>query len=114
MQLRQKRPGSPLLRCAKYLFRRALLNDFAVFHKYHPGSDLAGERHFMGHDNHRLTRSGNRLNKLQHFTNFFRIQRGSRFIQQQNGGVNRQRPRNPDTLLLAAGETVRLAVFFMQ
>jgi hypothetical protein len=75
VQLRKKRPGSALLRRAKYLFRRALFNDFAVFHKYHPGSDLAGERHFVGHDDHRLARGGNGLNKLQHFTDFFRIQR---------------------------------------
>lgn len=100
MQLRKKRPGSALLSCAKYLFRRALFNDFTVFHKYHPGSDLTGERHFVGHDDHRLARGGNGLNKLQHFTDFFRIQRGGRLIQQQNGGVNRQRPRNTDTLLL--------------
>ena len=41
MQLRKESPGAALLGCAKYLFRRTLFDNLAVFHKYHPGSDLA-------------------------------------------------------------------------
>ena len=43
----------------------------------------------------------------QDLTHQFRVQRGRRFVEQHHTGCHRQRTRDRDALLLAAGQTMR-------
>ena len=51
------------------------------------------------------------LDRYQHLLDGFRVERGGDLVEQHHVGVHRQRTRDRDALLLAAGEFARVGVF---
>ncbi|MDR8859493.1 hypothetical protein FEP87_05800 [Burkholderia multivorans] len=62
----------------------------------------------MRDDDHRATFLGELLHHLQHFADEFRIERGSRLVEQHHVRMHRQRACNRDALLLTARQVRRI------
>ncbi len=88
----------------EHLVAAALLDDPAVDHKHHLVGHLAGKANLMGDHHQGGARSRQLFDHIQYLAHQLGIQRRSGFIKQDHPRVQRQRPGNGDTLLLAAGE----------
>ncbi|RMV09252.1 hypothetical protein ALP17_112272 [Pseudomonas savastanoi] len=97
-------------RVVEHLVRMAGFFDLALVQEHHLTCNLARKAHLVGDQNHGPTFFGQALNDLQHFTDQFRVQRRSRFVEQHDFRLHRQRPCNRHALLLAAGEECRVLI----
>ncbi len=97
----------------EHLVAAALLDDPAVDHKHHLVGHLAGKANLMGDHHQGGARSRQLLDDIQYLAHQLGIQRRGGFIKQDHPRVQRQRPGNGDTLLLAAGEMPRPGVGFI-
>jgi hypothetical protein len=64
----------------------------------------------MGHDDQSRAGTGELLDDLEDFADQFRVQRGRRFVEQENLRPQRQSARDGDALLLSAGEVAGVSV----
>src|SRR6185437_10457261 len=62
----------------------------------------------MGHDHHGHAVAGEVDHDVEHLADHFRIERRGRLVEQHGDRIHRQRPRNGDALLLAAGQFGRV------
>ncbi len=102
-----------MLRLSQHLLGVALLDDLSVDHKHHPIRRFARKADFMGDHHQRDAQIRQSLYHVQHFADQLGIERGGRFIEQDHLRVQRQRARDGDALLLAAGEVARVGVRLM-
>jgi hypothetical protein len=72
--------------------------------------DLAGKAHFVGHDHHGHALAGEIDHDVEHLADHFGIERRGRLVEQHRDRVHRQRARDRDALLLAAGQFGRVFV----
>ena len=86
------------------LFRRTFFHNDARVQKQGPARHFAGESHFVRGGEHGSACAGKVAHHGKDFAYQFRVERGSRFVEQQNRRIQGQRPRNRDALLLPAGE----------
>src|SRR5665647_466118 len=82
---------------------RPLLDDGAVLEHDDAVGDAAGKAHFMGDHDHGHALFGKALHHVEHFADGLRIERRGRLVEQHHIRLHRQRPRDGDALLLAAG-----------
>ena len=68
----------------------------------------------MRHDRHSHILIRQLLDGLQDLARQLRIERGGRFIEEHDLRAHRERPRDGDTLLLTAGKTAGIHVFFIE
>ncbi|EMF03274.1 hypothetical protein F518_22560 [Serratia marcescens VGH107] len=99
-----------MLRLSQHLPGVALFDDLPVDHKHHPIRRFARKADFMRDDHQRDAQIRQSLNHVQHFTDQLGIERGGRLIEQDHLRVQRQRARDGDALLLAAGEVARIGI----
>ncbi|STT54698.1 Uncharacterised protein [Klebsiella pneumoniae] len=97
----------------EHLVAAALLDDPAVDHKHHLVGHLAGKAISWVTTTRVVPDRASFLIHIQHLAHQLRIQRRSGLIKQDHPRVQRQRPGNGDTLLLAAGEMPRPGVGFI-
>ena len=88
----------------------ALLDDPAVVEEDDQVGDLAGEADLVGDDDQRRAGPGEVLDDGEHLADQFRVERRRRFVEQDDAGLERERPGDRDPLLLAAGELARVGV----
>ena len=86
---------------------RSLLHDRALVHIDHPVRDLARERHFMRHDDRCHSGRRQQADRIEHFAHQLGVERGGRLVEQNDRRLHRDRTRDRDALLLAAGQLVR-------
>ena len=67
-------------------------------------ADLAREAHLVRDDHHRHAFLGEPHHHVEHLVDHFRVERRRRLVEQHADRVHRQRARDRDALLLAAGE----------
>ncbi len=91
-------------RTAEEIGLQRVFDDFAVVHENDAMRDLAGKTHFMGHHHHGHALAGEVDHHVKHFADHFRIERRGRLVEQHRDRIHRQRARNRDALLLAAGQ----------
>ena len=82
----------------------------AVVEKNHAVRNVGREMHLMRHDDHRHALARKLFHHLEHLTDQLRIERRGRFIEQDGLRIDRKRPRDADTLLLAAGKASGILV----
>ena len=80
---------------------RCLGND-ALIHKDELIGDVAGEGHFVRHDNHRHTACGKISHDAQYLAGDFGIERGRGLVKKHEVGLHAQGAGNCNALLLAA------------
>ena len=102
-----------MLRLSQHLPGVALLDDLPIDHKHHPIRRFARKADFMRDHHQRDAQIRQPLYHIQHFADQLGIERGGRFIEQDHLRVQRQRARDGDALLLAAGEVARVGVRFV-
>ncbi len=100
----RKRARPFMLRLAEDLFRVTLLDDPPVGDESDAIRDGAREAHLVRHHHHRAPFFGELAHDLQHLAHQLRVERRGWLIEEQRLWIHRQRARNGDTLLLAAGE----------
>ena len=88
--------GEKMLWCSNF-------NDGTFIHKDNPIGHLPGKSHLVGDDNHRHAFFGQGFHNIQYFTNHFRIQRRSGFVEQHDFGIHCQCPGDGHALLLTTG-----------
>ena len=93
--------------------RRPLLDDDAAVDEQHAVGDVAGKTHLMGDDDHGHAVVGELAHHAENVADELGIERRGRLVEQDGLGLHRQRPRNRDALLLAAGELRRMFVGFL-
>ena len=81
-----------------------------MVHEHQGVGGAAGETHFMGDEHHRHARGGQTLEHLDDFAHQFGVERRRDFVEQHQPRTHRERARNGDTLLLAAGQLARIGV----
>ena len=91
-------------------FAGALLDDHAAVDEQHAVGDLAGEAHLVGDDDHGHAVVGELAHHAEHLADQFGIERRGRLVEQDRLGLHRQRARDRDALLLAAGELRRIGI----
>ena len=101
--------GAYLLGVVQYLRRRTLLDDRALVHEDDRVGNFAGEPDLVGDDDQRAALAGQLPDDLEYLADQFRIQRGGRFVEQDDCRVQRQRPGDRHPLLLATRELARVA-----
>src|SRR3954453_9031350 len=102
--------GPGLLRLGKDLLRRALLQDHAFVEEADPVSDVTGEAHLVGGDQHRHAARGQFADHLEHLRHELRIEGARHLVEQHQVGAHRQCSDDCYPLLLATRETVRKIV----
>ena len=96
---------------AEEIFLAAVLEDAAAdVDEDHAVRDLAREAHFVRDDHHRHAFLREADHHVEHFADHLGVERRSRLVEEHDDGVHRQRPRNGDALLLAAGKLARIFV----
>lgn len=80
----QETLGSRVLWLDEKILRRGHFKNIATIDENHTIGNLAGEMHFVGHDDHGDTAVGEIFHHLQYLADHFRIQRGGGFIKQNN------------------------------
>ena len=88
----------------------AILHDDALVHEQHVVGHLTGELHLVRDDDHGGVARGERANDVEHLAGQLGIERAGRLVEAEDVRIERQRPRNGDALLLAAGELMRIVV----
>ena len=88
----------------------ALLHDHAAVHEDDVVGHVAGEGHLVGDDDHRHVLRGEVTDDLEDLSGQLGIERGGRFVKEQNLRVHCQCPRDGDALLLSSGELIRVGV----
>ncbi len=73
-------------------------------------ADLAREADLMRDDDHRHPDLGEVAHHVEHLADELRVERRGRLVEQHQLRVHRQRARDRDALLLAAGERHRVGV----
>ena len=71
-------------------------------------ADLACELHLVGDDEHRHAVAREIAHHDQHLADELRIERGCDLVEEHHMRVHHQRARDRDSLLLTAGELVRM------
>src|ERR1700689_4126210 len=99
-----------MLRLVEHGFRRALLDDDAAVDEQHPVRYLPGEPHLVRHHDHGHAVAGELSHHSQHVADQFGVERRRRLVEQDRSRLHRQRARDGDTLLLAAGKLRRVGV----
>ena len=90
--------------------RRAGLDRAAALEVDHLIRDGAGEIHVVRDDDERLLEIVERAQQRRDLAHEPRIERRRRLVEEQHGRLHRQRARDGDALLLAAGELRRVVV----
>ena len=97
-------------RGGKHLFGPALLDDAAQIHHQHTVAETAHDQQVMADEQHRQAKLGPQIREEPDDLRLDRdVQRGDRFIGDQEVGRGRQGPGNANPLALAAREFVREA-----
>ena len=86
----------------------ALFHDLALVHEDHGVRDVAGEAHLVGDDDQRGAGLGEFADDVQDLVDQFRVQGRRGLVEEQDLGVQGQRPGDRHALLLAAGELARV------
>ena len=100
--------GAVALRVGEELLGRADLDDLAVGHEHDAVGGLAGKAHLVGHDDHRHALLGEADHDVEHLVDHLGVEGGGRLVEEHDLGVHRERARDRDALLLAAGELGRV------
>ena len=87
---------------AKYLLGRALFDDNAAVHEDDVIGNVAREGHLVRDNDHGGVLVGQLADDLEHFTGQLGIERRGRLVEAEDIGMERQRPRDRDALLLTA------------
>ena len=90
--------------------RRALLDDDAAIDEQHAVGDVAGKAHLVGDDDHGHAVIGELAHHAEHVADQLGIERRGRLVEQDRLRLHRERARDRDALLLAAGELRRMRV----
>ena len=100
--LREKRAGPLHPGAVEQLRRRARFDDHAAVGEVHGVGQLAGEAHFMGHQDagHAVLRQ--LTDRVEHFLDGLGVQRRRDLVEQHDVRMHRQRAGDRHTLLLAA------------
>src|SRR6185503_15549116 len=86
---------------------RALLHDGALVHEHDPVRRVAGKPHLVADHDHGHAALPQGAHDLEHRAHQLRIERAGRLVEQHDPGLERDRPRDRDPLLLAARELAR-------
>src|SRR5580698_6546216 len=109
-QYREQRPGIGVPRPEQHLAHRADLYDPAQVHHGHPVSDVPGHAEVVADDERRQRQLiAQAQDQLEDLTADRGIQRGHRLVRYYHGRIQSQRAGDHDSLLLAAGQLVRIA-----
>ena len=90
------------------LFGRAFFHDHAAIHEQDAVGHIAGKVHLMGDNDHRGLAVSKITQDLQHLAGQLRVKGAGGLIKAEDIRVKRQRAGNGHTLLLAAGELMRV------
>ncbi len=90
-----------------------MLPDPAEMHVQDVARHLPGKSHFMGDEDHRHAAARQVFDDLQHFAGQLRIKRGCDFVEQHDLRLHGQRPGDCSSLLLAAGQLLRVERGFL-
>src|SRR3989441_3471781 len=86
---------------------RALLHDGALVHEQDPVGGVAGKAHLVADHDHGHAAFAQGAHDLEHRAHQFRIERAGRLVEQHDPGLERNRARDGNPLLLAARELAR-------
>jgi hypothetical protein len=96
-----------MLRCAEERGRRAELHDSSEIHHGHPAADVLDQPQIVGNEQIRelqlLLQIHERVDDLRLHRH---VERGDRFIEDEERWVQRERARQADALALTAAELV--------
>ena len=106
--LGQKGFGAFRLRSIEEFRRVGGFDDLAVVHEQHAVRDTPGKAHLVGDTDHGHALPRQSGHDVKNLIDHFRVERGSRLVKQHDLGVERQRTRDRDALLLAAGQLRRI------
>ena len=81
-----------------------------VIHQHHAIGDLPGKSHLVAHHQHGHPVECQRHHRVEDLLDHFRVERGSRLVEQHDLRLHAERTRDRDPLLLAAGELRRIFV----
>ena len=94
----------------QHLRRRSLFHDPAMLHHGDVVADLRRDPKIVGDEQQRDAEPLlDFVEQFEHLRLHRDVERGNRFVRDQNVGVERQRARDRDALALAAGKLVRIA-----
>src|SRR5216684_526299 len=105
----QKILRSRVLRLVEHGLRRPLLDDDTAIDEQHAIGDVPGKSHLMRDHKHCHAVVSELAHHGKHLADQFRIERGSRLVEQDRLGLHRQRTGDRDALLLAARKLRRKA-----
>jgi hypothetical protein len=80
------------------------LEDGAVIHEQHAVGGVARETHLVAHHHHCHAALAQVAHHAEHRAHELRIERAGRLVEQHHARLERDRPRDRDALLLAAGK----------
>ena len=95
---------------AEDLLRRAFLDDQPVVHEDDAVGGVAREAHLVADHQHGHAAGLELAHHGEHRADQLRIERRGRLVEQHHGRLERERARDRDALLLAAGELGRIGV----
>lgn len=93
---------------------RTFLHDISTLHKDDAGCDFSGKANFVGYNHHGHTIRSKLLHYLEHLSNHLRIQSTGWLIKKHNIGIHGQSAGDGNTLLLTAGQLIRISICFLQ
>ena len=94
----------------KQLGGRILLKDRAAVHEDDAARHLAGKAHLVRHDRHGHAVGGELAHEIEHLADHFGVERARRLVKEHYVRLHAQRADDRDTLLLPAGEHIRVLV----
>src|SRR6266508_2179082 len=86
---------------------RPLLHDGALVHEHDPVGGVAGKAHLVADHDHGHAALPQGAHDLEHRAHQLRIERAGRLVEQHDPGLERDRARDGNPLLLAARELAR-------
>ena len=106
----EQRPGIGVLRRREDALDRSLLDDLALLHHAEPVGELAHDPEVVGDEQHRHAEPGLQfLQQAQDLRLHGDVERGGRFVGNQQIGLVGERHGDHHALALAAGKLVRIA-----
>ena len=90
-----------------------LLRNDAVIHKNDLIGNVLGKIHFVGNDDHGHILGGKLLDDLQDLARDFGVERRSRLIKAKHVGIQSERTRDGNTLLLTARKLTGIGIGFI-
>ena len=99
-----------LLRIPENIPGGAFLADLSFVHENYIVCHVAGEGHFMRHNDHGGVFFRKAADYAEDFSGQFRVERGGRFVKAENIRIQRKGAGNRDALALSAGELMRIIV----